>query len=132
MLLYFEHCLLAVYNLQPRHIFPYFLYIGLVVSNIFRCNRVPHTPTIKLFHRNKPLFHPWKISPNHVMTMEQFGLSFRLHKNPCLFKEDPWVPIVSLYVCTSRAPRCRLCSHDHTNMIPLSQEKNPCIYGIFF
>ena len=132
MLLYFDHCLLAIYNLQPCHIFTYFLYIGLFVSNICRYNRVWCTPSIQLIHHKKLLFHPCKISLNHVMTMEQSGISFQLHKNQCLFQEDPWVPIISLYFYTSKAPRCHLCSHDHKNTIPLSQENIPCIYGIFF
>jgi hypothetical protein len=66
------------------------------------------------------------------MTMEQSDISFRLQKNQCLFQEDPWVPIVSLYVCTSREPQCHLCSRDHKNMTPLSQEKIPCDQGIKF
>ena len=103
-LFYFDPRLSTVNNLQKIHIFRYFLYIGLVTSNLCSCNRVQHTLSILYSCRNRPLCHPCKTTPNHVMTMVQFDISSRSHKNPCLFEEDPCVLIVSWNVCTLSAP----------------------------
>jgi hypothetical protein len=131
-LLCFYCCLLVVYNLQPLHISAYLTYIGLDSSNLYNCNKAQHTPSIQLFCCQKPLCHPCKIAPSHVTMMEKCDISSHPEKNQCLLEEGPWVPIVSLNVCTSRAPRCCLCSQHHKSSTPLQQEKIPCIYGIFF
>jgi hypothetical protein len=120
---YFDYCFLGVNNLQTLCICAYYMYIGPVASNLCNCKRVQHTPSIQYIYRNPPLCHPCKTTPNRVMTMVQSEISSRSHKNVCLDKEDPWVPIVSLDVCTLREPRCLLWSHHHKNMSPFSEKK---------
>ena len=131
-LLYFDPRLSAINNLQTIHICAYFLYIRPVASNLCSCNRVQHTTSIMYIYRNWPLFHPCKTTANHVMRMVQFDIFSHSHKNLCLVEEDPWVTIVSLYVCTSREPWCFLWSHYHKNMTPFRREKIACIFWIFF
>ena len=130
--LLFWFCISVVINLLRMHIGTYFMYIVPSASNLCNFNKVQHTPSIIYIYHNQPLFHPCKTTPNHVMTMVQFDISSCSHKNLCLVKEDTWVPIVSLDVCTLREPWCRLLSHHHKNMTLLQGEKNPQIYGIFF
>ena len=122
----------AVNNLLTIHIYTYFMYIGLDTSNTCSCNRVQHTPSILYICRNRPLCHPCKTTPNHVMTMVQFNISSHSHKTLFLVEENPWVPIISLDFCTSMALRCHVLSHYHSNMAPLQRENISCVYGIFF
>lgn len=124
MILYFNHCLLVEYILQPLYVATYLSYIGPGGSDHCKCNMVRNTSLIHLIHHKKPLCHPCKIAPSHVMMMEQCDISSRWDKNLCLLEEGPWVPIVSLDICTSRAPQCCLCSHHHNNMSPPLARKN--------